>query len=323
MPTPEHLVVRSDADGLGLSVLRWQALGPKVGAVQISHGMAEHKERYARLAVALSLEGFTVYASDHRGHGESISSSLPLGDFGEVGWDGLLEDLAQLGSWIRGREGAPVFLLAHSMGSMAAQQVLLSHPDLYDGVILSGTSALDELAAASSGGESGGLQSFNSAFEHRTGFEWLSRDDDEVQAYVDDPLCGFDLTEASSLAFYSSGSAAADPSRLAMLRKDVPVLFISGQADPCWRSRWGLGPQSGRQVSGCRRQGRRGPHLSRGAARAAQRDEPRRGHRRRHQLASAPHPLTLTSKTPTVPHPPRPRATGGSRHGVSLGCGPS
>ncbi|KHL04446.1 hypothetical protein LK10_05570 [Sinomonas humi] len=229
---PERLTVRSEADGLGISVLRWEAVGEKKGSVQISHGMAEHKHRYARLAEELARNGFTVYASDHRGHGESVSESVPLGDFGEAGWDGLLNDLAQLGGWVREREGAPVLLLAHSMGSMAGQQVILTHADLYDGVVFSGTSALDELAAAAAESDSEGLQSFNEPFEHRTGFEWLSRDADEVQKYIDDPLCGFDLSEKASNGFWSSGSAAADPEKLAGVKEDLPILLISGEADP-------------------------------------------------------------------------------------------
>jgi alpha-beta hydrolase superfamily lysophospholipase len=77
-----------------------------------------------------------------------------------------------------------------------------------------------------------GLEAFNVGFEHRTGYEWLSRDDAEVDAYVADPLCGFDLPGSTVPALFGAGSRLADPKELARIRSDLPILIASGKADP-------------------------------------------------------------------------------------------
>ena len=66
-------------------------------------------------------------------------------------------------------------------------------------------------------------------FAHSMGFEWLSRDTTEVDAYVADPACGW---EAPPLPGIETLSAAADPAQIAAVRDGLPVLIVSGDADP-------------------------------------------------------------------------------------------
>jgi alpha-beta hydrolase superfamily lysophospholipase len=233
MTTPESRSFTSDADGLAISFLCWHPAGAPRAAVQIAHGMAEHKERYARLADVLVGRGLVVYANDHRGHGKSVSDAVPLGDLGDAGWDALLADMVQFGRLIRDENpGVPLFLVGHSMGSMAAQQVLLDRSDRYDGVVLSGTTALDVFASAMPADEPADLTSLNAGFEQRTGFEWLSRDGHEVDLYAADPLCGFPFTARASAGFFLSGGRAGDPAAIAGIRHDLPILVASGEQDP-------------------------------------------------------------------------------------------
>src|SRR3546814_6143240 len=71
------------------------------------------------------------------------------------------------------------------MGSFAAQAVMLEHSEQYAGVVLSGSTALDVLAAGMAQSEGPvGLEAFNAGFENRTGYERLSRDEAEVDLYV-------------------------------------------------------------------------------------------------------------------------------------------
>jgi alpha-beta hydrolase superfamily lysophospholipase len=202
--------------------------------VQIAHGLAEHGARYDRLARVLNAAGFFVGASDHRGHGHSVSSPDQLGQFGTPGFDGLIDDVAAYGASIRNANPElPLFLLAHSMGSFAAQSVILEHSQQYAGVVLSGSTALDVLAGSLAGSEEpAGLEAFNAGFEHRTGYEWLSRDEAEVDAYVADPLCGFDVPEDAIPQMFAQGARLADPEALSGIRPDLPILIASGQADP-------------------------------------------------------------------------------------------
>ncbi len=226
---------RSASDGTTIATYAWgAAIADPRGVVQIAHGVAEHSLRYARLAAAFNAAGYRVFASDHRGHGRSIAGEADLGDFGAGGWDGLVEDVVTYGAMIAELQpDVPLILLGHSMGSFASQQVILEHSAQYAGVVLSGSTALDVLAASLGGSEEPvGLTAFNAAFDHRTGYEWLSRDTVEVDAYVADPLSGFDLPDATLPALLSSAARLADPAALRAVRSDLPILIISGQADP-------------------------------------------------------------------------------------------
>lgn len=223
---------RSAIDGIELATYSWDAVpaadSPR-GVVQVAHGLAEHSARYDRLATALNQAGFLVRATDHRGHGGSIHAAP--GDFGDAGFDGVIADVASYGASLAG-EGLPVFIVAHSMGSFAAQVVLLEHSDQYAGVVLSGSTALDALAAAMADAPKdgpAGLEAFNAAFEHRTGYDWLSRDEAEVDKYVADPLCGFDLPEWTVPSLFAPAGQLVVPEGV---RPDLPLLIASGTDDP-------------------------------------------------------------------------------------------
>ena len=226
--TMQRSTFTSPVDDLELAVYEWDVADPR-GVVQIAHGLAEHSARYSRFAGALNDAGYTVRATDHRGHGASIAGRP--GDFGAAGFAALIADVAAFGASLSG--DLPLFLFAHSMGSFAAQSVLLTHAEQYAGVVLSGSTALDLLAAGMAQTEGPvGLEAFNAGFEHRTGYEWLSRDEAEVDRYVADPLCGFDLPEETVPALFAAAGTLADPSALAAIRSDLPLLIASGSDDP-------------------------------------------------------------------------------------------
>jgi alpha-beta hydrolase superfamily lysophospholipase len=222
----------SPVDGITLATYAWGDVAHPRGVVQVAHGLAEHSARYDRLAQALNEAGYRVFAADHRGHGRSIVDRP--GDFGAAGFEGLITDLAAYGAALAVENARlPLFLVAHSMGSFAAQSVLLEHAEQYAGVVLSGSTALDVLAAGLSASEGPvGLEAFNASFDHRTGYEWLSRDEAEVDRYVADPLCGFDLPDDTVPALFAAADRLADPEELARIRRDLPLLIVSGRADP-------------------------------------------------------------------------------------------
>ena len=213
----------SPVDGLELATYEWDVADPR-GVVQVAHGLAEHSARYDRFARALNDAGYTVRASDHRGHGDSITGTP--GDFGAPGFEALIADMAAYGASLRGEP--PLFLFAHSMGSFAAQSVIVTHSEQYAGVVLSGSTALDLLAAGMAEAEGPvGLEAFNAGFDHRTGYEWLSRDETEVDRYVADPLCGFDLPDETVPALFGAAGTLADPTALAGIRSGLPLLVVN------------------------------------------------------------------------------------------------
>lgn len=235
MSTTSTASFPSNADGTQVATYTWaNTAGQPVGVVQIAHGLAEHGARYDRFAQQLNAAGFVVHAVDHRGHGRTAAGRL--GDFGAAGFGGLIADVAQYGSALRAQHGSlPVFLFAHSMGSFAAQAALLDHAPTWAGAILSGSTALDALAAAMANAPAdapSGLAAFNAGFAHRTGYEWLSRDAAEVDAYVADPWCGWEVPGDVIPSLFAPAARLADPALLAGIRSDLPLLIASGDADP-------------------------------------------------------------------------------------------
>jgi alpha-beta hydrolase superfamily lysophospholipase len=223
----------SPVDGIEIAAYSWTDVpATPTAVVQIAHGLEEHAARYDRLARALNQAGLQVFATDHRGHGRTAGDGL--GEFGDAGFDGLIADVAAYGQTIaRDYPGLPLFLLAHSMGSFAAQSVILDHSERYAGVVLSGSTALDVLAASMAEAEGpGGLEAFNAGFTHRTGFEWLSRDETEVDKYVADPWCGFGSPPETVPMLFAPAARLADPQELARIRHDLPLLIASGRDDP-------------------------------------------------------------------------------------------
>jgi len=218
-------------DGAALAGYRWGAPGQAKTIVQLAHGMGEHAGRY-RSALSQVLEaGHVIYANDHRGHGLTATAET-IGDFGPGGYDAVVDDLAQLNAVIRAENpSAKIILLGHSMGSMLAQGYVLSHADQIAGMALSGTTAVDLVAAL--GAHPRGLEAVNEPFEPgRTSFDWLSRDDAEVDAYIADPLCGFALKPESMVSLFSQGGRLADPTELAKIPKGFPIYIFVGEADP-------------------------------------------------------------------------------------------
>ncbi len=224
----------SGRDGAAVAGYRWEPAGPPRGVVQLTHGVGEHLRRYDHLARTLTGAGFLVHGHDSRGHGATIAPGAEPGRIGAEGWRRTVEDLDVLVD--RAREelpDRPLVLLGHSMGSFATQQYLLDHSDRVDAVALSGTAALDLMEAGLDLDAGLDLSAFNAPFEPgRTGYEWLSRDEAQVDAYVADPLCGFGYDPEALKAVFAGARDAADPERLARLRPDLPVYVLVGDADP-------------------------------------------------------------------------------------------
>ncbi|MGW6356345.1 alpha/beta hydrolase [Streptomyces sp. NPDC055092] len=217
-------------DGLEIHVHEWHPATAPRAVVQLAHGMGEHARRYAPLAEALTARGYAVYADDHRGHGLTMHDGP--GYLGADGWNHLVGDLAALTRIIRERHPElPVILLGHSMGSFATQDYLLRHSGLIDAAALCGTTALDQLFAQLAEAGPDVLAALNKPFEPaRTPADWISRDIEQVDAYIADPLCGFGLAEESMGQMASAAfERLADPHGI---RPELPLYVLVGDQDP-------------------------------------------------------------------------------------------
>jgi len=236
MPSTQFSLTSSD--GMQITAYRWDPPAGPVGIVQLTHGMGEHLLRYEELARVFTAENLVVYGQDHRGHGASADPAA-LGDLGPGGWPALVADIGLLTARAKAEHpGLPLILLGHSMGSFAVQQYLLDHGTADDdaapgAVVLTGTGVIDLLEPLLNLDQPLDLTMFNAAFQPaRTAFDWLTRDDAIVDAYIADPRCGFGLDGAASRAMFTGARRLADPAQLAAMRAGLPVYIAAGELDP-------------------------------------------------------------------------------------------
>jgi alpha-beta hydrolase superfamily lysophospholipase len=250
----------TSAGGLKLYVRHWLPPGTPRAVVHIVHGMAEHSLRYERFARSLVAAGIAVWAADMRGHGKTADPAINnLSEGGLLGHcadnDALSHVCADLDcvNKIIGEAlpDTPLFMFGHSWGSLLAQHYIESYGHRLSGCILSGTRGPDGLkiragvplmlaiAALNGGRKSSSLAyslvdgPYNKPFKpNRTVFDWLSRDEAEVNAYIADPLCG----QRCSAGFYRDLLLTLNtihrPEALSAIKRDLPIYVISGSADP-------------------------------------------------------------------------------------------
>lgn len=230
----------------------WEPETAPRAILQISHGMVEYVERYEGLAEFLNEHGILVAGNDHLGHGKSYTEEWQKGYFAkEKGDICALQDLHRMTLLLQKKyPDIPHFLFGHSMGSFFARRYLCMYPNEIDGAIICGTGWKPSFILK------GGLMvvkqlsllrgdkyrsafvtklafgSINKAFEPvKTSKDWLSRNEREVQKYIDDPKCGFLFTLNGYRVLFRSMLLAQDKNLLQNMDEDLPVLFISGEMD--------------------------------------------------------------------------------------------
>jgi alpha-beta hydrolase superfamily lysophospholipase len=231
----------TSTDGLRIACARWSNRKPPRGLLQIAHEMGEHTGRYQTFIEELVHAGLVVYSNDHRGHGRTARSRGELGDFGPGGFDLMVEDMVRLSLKAKDENpNQPLIMLGHGMGSFAAQQYVFKHGDLIDGLVLSGSGALDRLVRLARSVQQ--VENFlNASFmPARTPFDWLSRDPGVADAFMRDPLCFGTLQPASMKSFLSAAPKLASPRRLRSIRRGLPIYLFSGSEDPVGQQLEGL-----------------------------------------------------------------------------------
>lgn len=234
-----------------------------VQLVQIIHGMAEHMERYARFCEFLASNGRAVCIHDQAGHGLSAESNEKLGYFGvQDGYLRVLDDVAETAKQalsIIGSDDLPRIIFGHSMGSFIARLYCSRYRDKINAAVFSGTRGSDPLInlgillAGSSVKRNGPLHKdeflakltgtgmLRKIKNPRTQFDWLTRDEKIVDAYMADPLCGFTFTAAGYLDLYRWIKATTGITWAEKVPEDIAVLLLSGDNDPV--SGYGNGPK--------------------------------------------------------------------------------
>lgn len=251
MDIRKHKLI-SEFDGLRLDVE--EVVPDRIrGIVQISHGMAEHKERYEEFMKFLAEHDYMAVIHDHRGHGNSVNDLVELGYFYTEDIQGIIEDLHQVTRWIKEQyPGLPIYLFSHSMGTLVARNYMKKYDSNIQKLILCGpptknagaASAL--LMAKASRTMKGGMYRnqyiHNLAFkgydrDEKTANNWLSTDTEKVEAYNNNPLCGYVFTNNGFINLFQLMQEAFSTKGWEKNNLTLPILMIAGEEDPVIQNR--------------------------------------------------------------------------------------
>jgi alpha-beta hydrolase superfamily lysophospholipase len=219
----------TDAHGVRIHYRSWRVPEP-VAVIQLVHGIGEHIGRYGELVEALNAAGYSVWADDHRGHGqtgfEQHGGDLDrMGRPGPGGMAAAIAGVERFGEIIRETEGddVPFVILGHSWGSFLTQHVVNRHPERYDAVVLTGTAWL-QLGYTN-------LGDLNKRFARPGGtdVEWLSRDPAVPEAFEADPYTT-SRTLQQLFGWPQSLTLITRPSK--RIPSELPLLIMVGSDDP-------------------------------------------------------------------------------------------
>ncbi len=240
-------------DGKKLFYRVWKAEKTKA-TVHINHGMAEHSLRYDFFATFLNGYGYTVYCQDHRGHGKTKKGDEEKGWFAEEGgWTLICSDSYELDKLIaKEYPDVPHFIFGHSMGSFLTRTNIALHSSDYRAAIIMGTGASKGIVSRF--GRMIALRrckkygtkhkdeflnnlafgSYLRKFDYRNEgiYCWISSDREEVKKYEEDPDCGFICSSRFYADLIEGLETANSKDLIAGIRKDLPIMFLSGEMDP-------------------------------------------------------------------------------------------
>lgn len=230
-------------DGKKLFVHEWLDVAEPKGFVQIVHGMTEHGARYAEFAKYLNEHGYLVAADDHRGHGYTDPDSLGYSDCDNMFFDTVKDEGALTDHYKAKYPDLKYFIFGFSYGSFLTQCYISKYGDKVDGAVIGGSNKKKDfevyLGAVAAGG---GNQKKPAKFIEEQSFgkwakkfkdrEWLSADAENNAAYRADKFCGFICSKKFYADMFKGLKSLYTKKYAKGLRKDLPLLLVSGAQDP-------------------------------------------------------------------------------------------
>ncbi len=249
-------------EGLDIYTYKWEDENIKKpkAVIQIAHGMAETAQRYETFAKVLTKNGYIVYINDHRGHGKTAKIIENVGHLAEKeGFRCLVEDMYTLTNIIKKEnEDLPIYLFGHSMGSFASQRYIMDYSNNLAGLILCGSNGKQgiilnlahliinrEIKKYGRRSKSNKINNLIFGGEiirrnEKTKFNWLSRDKEQVEKYINDPFCGVVCSCGFFYDLVQGLKEIEDKENLKKVPLDIPIYIISGDKDPIGKNGKGV-----------------------------------------------------------------------------------
>ena len=247
----EVFTLRSQADGLNLSVMVVRPEGKPVAVLQLAHGMRGCKERFLPFMEYMAEHGVVCVANDHRGHGSSVRSPEDLGYMYKGGWRALVDDMKTVTDWVHSEyPDMPLYLLGHSMGSLAARAYVKDYDSKIDGLFICGSPSYNSLSVFGRfltgimGLWRGGRlrpvflwtmasASYNRRFRDEGPMAWICSDPEVRKSFAANPHCNFIFTVNASHSLFCMMREAYSYSGWKVGNPNMMIYFISGTDDPC------------------------------------------------------------------------------------------
>lgn len=240
-------VILKARDGYTLEVHIFEVKNAKA-VIQLVHGMEEHQERYEKFIGILNKEGFSVVSSDLRGHGSSAEN---LGFFKEKnGYLELIEDEKTITSYIKKQyPNLPIYLFAHSFGTIITRVLLKENSSEYEKIVLSGypnfqkeaylgivvakvieifrgSKYKSKLLANLSIGR------FNKSISNpSSACDWISYNEENVKSYLNDPYCGIGFTCSAYKDLFHLNILMHQSKNYQNVNQNLQILLVRGEDD--------------------------------------------------------------------------------------------
>jgi len=247
----KNIKITSKYDNLILNATIYEHKDPKA-IIHILHGMCEHHKRYDKFCKFLLTNGFSVIASDHRGHGKSIKHQSDLGYFYKQAHISIIEDVACVNNYIKKHYPTlPIYIISHSMGTLITKCYLKKYDNTIDGCILLGSPSKQNLAPLvllgcklytkfrgdryrSSSLEKLIFGKFNIKYIRKhPRYGWLSNDSKSIRNFLNDENCCFTFTLNGFNMLFTLAILTYSKKGWLMQNKKLPMHFMSGEEDSC------------------------------------------------------------------------------------------
>lgn len=244
------IIIKSNCDNLPISVTMFVPEGEIKGILQISHGMAEHKERYYEFLEYVANQGYVTIISDHRGHGKSVKDKNDLGFFYDKSSEYIVEDIHQITLYVKELfKDKEMILFGHSMGSMVVRKYIKKYDEDIDKLIVCGSPSKNQFvnlaifiikimeAFKGERHKSNFIQklaigNYNKTVKNaKSENSWICANEKTVQKYDKDELCGFIFTLNGFENLFKLMREIYTKKGWELKNKEIPILFIAGSED--------------------------------------------------------------------------------------------